>query len=126
MLSFSKPELYPKLCIRTSAKPASCGSHAWGQKRLGSNDFDHVLREPPPKPCTKIRSATTGSEGSFKVVNPNGPLLSLEDASSALVSRLKIVRVMNDDRLEDGAAVLCRLRFDIGSMFSRVCDSKRK
>lgn len=70
VLSLLQLELYPKLCIRTSLKSGSLGSHSLGQKRSGSIDFDHVLSDPPAKPCTNTRSAMATSSGSTRVVNP--------------------------------------------------------
>lgn len=63
VLSFSQFESYPKLWILTSWNPGSCGSHLCGQYSDGSPDFVHVLRDPPPKPWTKMRSAVTAFAG---------------------------------------------------------------
>jgi hypothetical protein len=107
VLSFPQLELYPKLCIRTSLNPSSCGSHFSGQKRDGSRDLVHVLREPPPKPWTNTRSATTGSGGSDRVFSPKGPF---ESSESKLLfsSRLAKARVRKE-RFGGEASIVWRL-----------------
>jgi hypothetical protein len=117
VLSFPQLELYPKVCIRTSLNPSSCGSHFSGQKRDGSRDLVHELREPPPKPCTNTRSATTGSGGSDRVFNPKGPF-EYSESRLLLSSRLKKVRVRKE-RFGEEASVIWRLGclFDEGSDF---------
>ena len=97
VLSLSQLELYPKLWIHTSLNAASCGSHSRGQYSDGSPDFVQVLRDPPPRPCTKIRLATTEPEGSKSVFNPYSRLASLDE--SLLASRLERARA-KEKRLE--------------------------
>ena len=76
VLSLSQFESYPKLCILTPRKASSSGSQACGQYSSGLEDLVHVLRDPPPRPCTKIKSATESSSGQKRVFNPNGPFAS--------------------------------------------------
>src|SRR5579862_3113310 len=85
--------------MRTSLNATSRGSHSFGQKRDASNDLVHVLREPPPKPCTNTRSATTDPWGENTVVKPKGPLVSSAEPLP-LPSRLASVREIKE-RLED-------------------------
>src|SRR5438270_6797095 len=105
VLSLSQFELYPKLCILISRKPTSFGSHSCGQYRDGSPDFVHVLREPPPNPCTNTKSAIAGIWGSKRVFSPNGPFES--SGESLLPSRRLRVREKKD-RLEVDAVVFER------------------
>lgn len=82
----SQSAVYPKLCILTELNSTFCGNHSFGQKCWGSSDNDHVFREPPPRPWTKMKSIT-GSWGSWRILSPSGPLMSLKrDWSCSLVS----------------------------------------
>lgn len=90
VLSFSQLESYPKLCMRTSLNPSSCESHSWGQKRDESCDFVHVLRDPPPKPCTNTTSAIAGITGVNTVVNPKGPFALSEGRSLFSLVELRV------------------------------------
>ena len=89
--------------MRTSWNPASVGSHSWGQKRAVSEECVHVLLEPPPKPCTKTRSATAKTEGSDRVVRPNGPLgyWISKSSTSFLLEKGRV----NIDRLDGMSAI---------------------
>jgi hypothetical protein len=75
--------------MRTCRKPASDGSHSFGQKVEGSDEALHDLLEPPLRPwtcavsfvcpgrvgwrgLTKMKS-TRGSEGSWRSVSPSAP-----------------------------------------------------
>lgn len=88
VFSLSQLELYPKLCILISRKPASFGSHSRGQKRVGSCPILHELRDPPANPCTNMRSAIACSGGTWRVFRPNGPFSS-SSATSLPLSRRK-------------------------------------
>lgn len=57
---FAQSASYPKLNSRTPLKSKSLGSHSLGQKVEESLPWDHVEREPPPRPCANTRPATTG------------------------------------------------------------------
>ena len=65
-----KWELYPNVKILHDVDPSSSASQG-GQKLLMSLSQHHVFLQVPPKPCTKMRSAT-GSEHSQTRCRPKG------------------------------------------------------
>ena len=50
----------------------------------------HVFLDPPPRPCTKMKSII-GSEGKCKGLKPRGPLESPIPSSTTLVTLLKLL-----------------------------------
>lgn len=74
LLPFLSPqsELYPKECIRTFLNLGSKGNHCCGQYWFISSVLLHVLRDPPRRPCTKMKSMR-GSEGAYSRFRPRGP-----------------------------------------------------
>lgn len=48
----------------------------------------HVFLEPPPRPCTKMKSIR-GSEGEWRRFNPRGPFKSSTPSSVTVVALLK-------------------------------------
>jgi hypothetical protein len=50
----------------------------------------HVFLDPPPRPCTKIKSIR-GSDGEYKRFNPRGPLKSPTPSSTTVFAVLNLL-----------------------------------
>lgn len=85
--------------MRTSRNASSRESQSCGQN-VPSPAFDQVLREPPLRPCRKMRSATASPSGSNTVVRPNGPLDASYSSLSVSVVSLLVKYLLRNDLFE--------------------------
>jgi hypothetical protein len=113
--------LYPKLWTLTPSEPGSLGSHYLGQKYSGFRLRHHVVLEPPPRPCTKSKSAMTAvvSSGSWTVFRRNS-FLALEGGSLDFCPReIKVDNFLL--KPEPGNLELVALVLPVPSLWPQPC-----